>query len=667
MRRLMYSARPLAVWLAVAVMAIGPCEAQLPVVESPTGTAGLRWYRGTYVGPARLNNTNRIYSLIRAGTLYLTVQDALALAIENNLNLDIARYSLPTADWAVVRAQAGGPIRGVPTGAPQVGASDSGIGVLGAISAAGLGGGGNGGGGGGGNGGGVSVQQVGPAVVNYDPSFTGQNTFSHITVPFANLTAAGVNPLVTGEEISSTQVQQAASTGGSVFVRNYYFRQSENSPFDSVDPVLGPNMRIHIQQPLAQGYGTALNMRSIRVAQNGVGAARENFRGQLIATVANTLNLYWNLVSANDELKARQRALEATQKFAEQTKYEIELGTLARYQLPRAEAEAEGRKQDLILAEATVRQREDQLKLEITRRDEPAIEAAHIVCLDAIEIPAEDNLPAMHELISAALAKRPDIAAAKIADENAEINALGTKNGLLPVVIAYADSYNRGASGQPVPGSGVNSYFTGGYGNALGQIFRRDFPSEYVGIQVNQFPLHNRGAQADYGIEQFQLQASQLTSQRDVNNIGVAISNQAIALRQARARYSTAVNTRKLQEQILEDDRKKFAFGTATFNNLIADERTLVAAQIAEVGAISAYQRARVSLDQVLGQTLEANQVSLDDGIQGQVERQSRAPETPAPAAGNAAAPSYLPASALRPNRGRRRTIPILKRSATIV
>jgi outer membrane protein len=129
-----------------------------------------------------------------------------------------------------------------------------------------------------------------------------------------------------------------------------------------------------------------------------------------------------------------------------------------------------------------------------------------------------------------------------------------------------------------------------------------------------------------------QLQASQLTSQRDVNNIGVAISNQAIALRQARARYSTAVNTRKLQEQILEDDRKKFAFGTATFNNLINDERMLVAAQIAEVTAIAAYQRARVSLDQVLGQTLEANQISLEEGIQGQVERPSKAPDSPSPA-----------------------------------
>jgi outer membrane protein len=638
MRRAIISIRPLAVWLAVIAIGVAPGEAQLPVVERPEGTIGIRSYRGTYVGPARTNNTNRIYSLIRAGTLYLTVQDALALAIENNLDLEISRYSLPSADWAVERAQAGGPIRGVSAGAPQVGSSDSGIGVLGAISAAGLSGGGGGGAGSVGGGSGVSVQQVGPAVINYDPSFTGSNTFSHITVPFANLTAAGVNPLVVGEEISSTQLQQGLDTGGSVTARNYYFRQRENSPFDSIDPVLGPNMRIMVQQPLLQGNGVALNSRSIRVARNGVGMARETFRGQLISVAAATLNLYWNLVSANDELKARERALQVTQKFAEQTNYEIELGTLARYQLPRAEAEAESRKQDLILAEAAVRQREDQLKLQLTRREDPAVENAHIVCLDSIEIPPEDNLPSVRDLVSAALAKRPDVAASKISDENAQINAIGTKNGLLPTAIAYASTYNRGASGAAVTGAGANEYFSGGYGTSLGQIFRRNFPNEYAGVALNSLPLGNRGAQADYGIEQMQLQASQLTSQRDANNIGVAISNQAIALRQARARYSTAVNTRKLQEQILEDDRKKFAFGTATFNNLISDERMLVAAQIAEVGAIAAYQRARVSLDQVLGQTLEANRISLEEGIQGQVERSSKAPESPSPASAAAQA-----------------------------
>lgn len=610
------------VWVSIALMAALPGEAQLPLIAQPRGPSVWRWYQGVTVGPANLNNGSHIYSMMRAGSLYLTVQDALALAIENNLDLEIARYSLPTADWAVLRAQAGGPIRGISGGAPQVGATDSGIGVLGAISAAGLNSGTGGGAGSVGGGGGVTVQQIGPVVVNYDPSLTGADTFSHITTPFANLAAAGVNPVVDVDAISSTQVQQGLSTGGSVTFRNYYYRQRENSPFDSINPALGPNVRMQYQQPFAQGYGAAVNMRSIRVAQNGVAAARENFRGQLLAVVSNTLNLYWNLVSANNELKARQRAVEVTQGFADQTKYEIGIGAMARYQLPRAEAEAESRRQDLILAQATVQQREDQLKLAITRREDPAVEAAHVVCLDSIEIPPQDELAALPEMVTNALQQRPDVAASKIADENAHINAIGTQNGLLPVVIGYGGTYDRGAAGDLAPGARANGYFAGGYGSALGQIFRHDFPNEYVGLYLGGFPLHNRGAQADYGIEQLQMQASQLSDRRDLNNIAVAISNQAIALRQARARYTAAVNTRQLQQQLLEDDQKKFSFGTATFNTLITDERALVAAQIAEVNAVAAYARARVSLDQVLGRTLEANQITVDEGIAGQVKRQ---------------------------------------------
>ena len=206
---------------------------------------------------------------------------------------------------------------------------------------------------------------------------------------------------------------------------------------------------------------------------------------------------------------------------------------------------------------------------------------------------------------------------------------MGTANGLLPVLIAYADTYNRGAAGSPAASSGVTtaSNFVGGYVTALGQIFRRDFPNEYAGVQLSGLPIHNRLSQADYGIEQIQLQASQISSQRDNNTIAVNVSNQLIAMQQARSRHSAAVNTRKLQEQILEDDQRKFSYGTATFNNLIIDERALVAAQISEVTAQAAYAKARVQLDQVVGRTLEANHVSLDEAVNGQVARPSAVPE----------------------------------------
>jgi outer membrane protein len=619
----------LSVYVCIAAMLAQPAGAQLPLAEKPNGSILWRSYKSTTVAPALLNNSNRIYSLIRAGTLYLTVQDALALAIENNLNLEVERYALPSAEWSLEREQAGGPIRGVTGNAPSVSITDSGIGYLGALQAGGVSGGGGGGGGSVGGGGGAIIQQIGPVVVNFDPSFTGTTTFAHSTTPLAN-PSAGVNPLVDVTSVSAEQVQQGLETGGSVTVRNYYYSDKENAPGDTLNPALGPYVRVVAQQPLLQNAGIALNSRRIRVARNSIIAARETFRAQLLTLVSSVLNLYWSLVSANEELRMRRHALDVTQKFLDDTRTEINIGGLPRVELPRAEAEVANRRQDLVIAETSVRQQEASLKDQLLRREDPAIDAAPIVCLDAIDVPAEDNLPPLKELVATAMAKRPDVTVAKITDQNAAISAIGTANGLLPVLIAYTVAVDRGAAGTAQVGA--NPTFVGGYGTALSQVFRRDFPTEYAGLYLSGFPIHNRQAQADYGIEQLQLQASQLTGQRDNNNIAVNVSNQLIALQQARARYSTAVNTRKLQEQVIEDDRKKFTFGTATFTTLIIDQRTLVAAQISEVGALSAFARARVSLDQVIGETLEKNNISLEEGMQGRVARPSAVPPAPAPA-----------------------------------
>ena len=622
---------PFFAWLCIASLLTPPAAAQLPFAEKPTGPALWRSYKGATTGPISLRNSNRIYALIRAGTLYLTVQDAIALAIENNLNLEVQRYALPTAEWAVERADAGGPIRGLSAGAPQIGISDSGIGVLGALSAAGLGGGNGGGSGSVGGGGGAILQQIGPVVVNFDPSLTGTDEFFHLTQPFANQSGVGVNPLVDSDAISTTSLQQGLATGGLVTVRNYYYQQKENAPGDLLNPALGPYMRIHYSQPLLQGYGVDLNSRTIRVARNGRISARETFRGQLLTLVATVLNQYWTLVSANEDLRMRRHTLEVTQKFFDDTKTEINLGALPRVELSRAEAEVATRRQELAIAETSLRQQEIALKQQLVRNEDPAIEAAPIVCLDSIDVPAEDNLPPLRELVARAMAKRPDVAVAKVGDQNAAINAIGTANGLLPTLFAVGDTLDRGSSGTAT-GPGVNPTFIGGYGTSLGQIVRRDYPSEYVLLYLSSLPVHNRQAQADYGIEQMQLQASQLTGQRDNNTIAVNVSNQVINLQQARARYSTAVNTRKLQEQVLADDQKKFTFGTATFSTLIVDQRTLVGAQLTEVTALGNYARARVSLDQVLGETLEKNNISLEEGMQGKVARPSAAPAAPAPA-----------------------------------
>jgi outer membrane protein TolC len=296
-------------------------------------------------------------------------------------------------------------------------------------------------------------------------------------------------------------------------------------------------------------------------------------------------------------------------------------------ELPRAEAEVATRKQDLTNALANLRQREGTLKEALIRTPDPAIDAAEIVPLDRVQIPDKDDLPALRQLVATAMVKRPDVEVSNFRDQTAEMALAGTENPLLPSLRVTAQTYNRGVAGTPqASGGGANPYFSGGYGTALGQIFRRDFPNYSAGVTFS-IPIGNRTAQGDYGIDQLQYRQSQVMSQRDINNIVVDISARMSALRQARSRYSAARDTRNLQEQLLAADRTKFASGIATFNDIINDQRALVTAQISEVGALTAYAHARVSLDQTLGETLERNGVTLEEGLMGKINRESRTPD----------------------------------------
>ena len=414
----------------------------------------------------------------------------------------------------------------------------------------------------------------------------------------------------------ATTLQQGLITGGAYsfqFTEDYL---RENAPTNNINPSMYPGLSFNFQHSLLQGLGIGVNSRYIREAKIRASGAKDAFRSQLLDLVSNVLNLYWDLVSGNDTVKARQRAVEIAQKFYEDTNNEIRLGVLAGVELPRASAELASRRQELLLAQQTVRQQELQLKDALSREQDPALESAAIIPLDRIEVPAEENLPPLRELVARAMAKRPDVAVAKVNDEIQSLDAIGTVNGLLPTSVGFFSVKDGGAdgAGQIVDGTLPNPENVGNLGTALGQIFRRDYPSERIGAYLV-IPFRNQFAQAEYGIDQLKLQQSQLSGQRTNNQIVVEISRQLTALRQARARYMAAVNTRTLQEQLLEAEQNRFALGQATITSLIVVQRSLVAAQTSELTALANYQHARISLNQELGETLEANHVSVEESL----------------------------------------------------
>jgi outer membrane protein len=595
-------------------------------ITKPSAPRLIAPYMAPEVAPIRLYNSERIRALLRAGNLYLTVQDAIALAVENNLNLEVDRYGILLAQSALERARAGGPLRGVPSASQQVCNVTGGLGVNGSTSTAGLGSGSGCIVGGSGTGG-ATIQQVGAVTPNLDPVMQSTATFGHLTQPQANTQLSQTNALIESVSTSNTTLQQGVISGGTIQFRNFQQALKENAPSDLLNPAVAPHMDIIFRHNLLQGFGVKLNDRGIRIAAVNVVASRETFRSQLLDLVTNVLNLYWDVVAANDEVGTRQRAGENAQKFLEDTKKEIAAGGLPRVELPRAEAQLAKSRMDVIIAQATLRQRSNSLKDAILRVPDPAVEAAEIIPVDRIEVPDTDDLPPLRQLLGIAMERRPDVAVSKFRDQTSEMSLAGTANPLLPSLSVTAQTYNRAAAGTPQASSGgtANEYFVGGYGSALGQIFRRNFPNQSVSLSFNA-PFGNRQAQGDYGIDQLQYRQSQLSSQRDTNNIVVDISARMSALRQARARYSAAKNTRVLQEQLLEYDREKFASGMATFNEVILDQRTLVTAQSSELSALANYAHARVALDQVLGETLEKNQITLEEGMSGRVQRQSNPP-----------------------------------------
>jgi outer membrane protein len=604
-------------------------HAQGPVIDKPTASIFWRSYLPPVLHPTRMTNTERIHSLIRAGKLYLTVQDAVALAIENDLNLEVARNGPLNADWSLERAQSGAPPRGVGGSLGQISGATSGLGALGNASAAGVSAGGASTGGGGGNGG-VTTSQIGTTAQVLDPILQNQSSFSHISFPQATQALTGVPAYVAGQRIYSTTLRQGLPTGGFVQFQSYEQHLNENVPSDNYNPASGGYLQLTGQVPVFQGRGIAVNARQISVAINDKVSARNTFRSQLETLVSSVVTQYWDLVSASDTVKARQDAAGIAQKFYQDTKGQIDLGTLAPVELPRASAELEARKQDLSIAVSSFRQQEASFKEQLTRIPDPALEAAEIVTLDRIQVPADETLPGLRDLFARAMLHRPDMAISKIRDLNADIASIGTKDALQPTGIAFGYYRDRGAAGTPqvVRGEPTSPFFSGGYGRTLGQIFRNDFPTEYAGFYF-QAGIGNHQAQADYGVEQLQLKQGDVSSQRDKNAILVEISNEMLALRQARSRYVVAADSLKLQDELLLAEKNRFSYGTGTISAVVIAQRAVVTAQTTLISSLSAYAHARAALDKALGETLEVNHISVDEGLDGRIARESKISETP--------------------------------------
>lgn len=577
--------------------------------------------------PANLQNTPRLESLVRGGNLYLSVRDVIALTLENNLDIAIQRYGPFMAQEVLRRAAGGGLLRSDintdiiagPQSVSTAGVSSAGSGLAtgaGVGSTAGF------------------VIGYGPNPPNLDPSITAQVQLAHITAPQTNTVATGTTALVTDSRYYYFAYSQQFVSGTSIQGSFTSSHNNINSPFELLNPSTSGTIDFNINQSLLQGFGRAVNNRNIRVAKNNIKVMDLTVKLQVITTVSAVLNLYWDLVSFNEDLRIKKEALQLAQQLYDDNVEQVRLGTLPPIEVTRAAAEVSQRKEDLLISQTNLAQQETVLKNALSRNGVESVwlDEVHIIPLDSFEVPKADNLKPTPELIQEALQNRPEIAQTKINLESSKINVQGTRNNLLPSLSAFADVNNQGLTGPVNPNYNgccgpVNQYFVGGYGNLLGQEFRRDFPNYSAGFSLS-IPLRNRQAQADYAMDQLTIRQKQLQLQRSVNQIRVDVRNAVIGLQQARARYETAVATRELAEQSLKAEQDKFKYGaTGTdVTTVINAQKDLATDQTLEAQAMANYTHAKIAFDQAMGRTLDVNHISMDEARSGRVARESVLP-----------------------------------------
>ena len=603
-----------------------------------------RSYRVGASPSTKFQNSGRFGALIKDGKLYLSLQDAIALALENNLDIELERYAPRMADTDLWRAQAGSLLRGVPlsvqegpngTGGPvetppgsappltpssstildtSINQAQTDLSITG-----------------------PAPLSTGPPIPSFDPSLNGLVGPAFSNTPQSNAVQSGYSFLIEHSMTENIGLQKGFASGAVLDLGYTNLRQSYNNGELSFNPYIASSLGLTLTQPLLQGFGFGLNQRYIRIAKNNERISDLVFRQQLISTVSNIIRLYWDLVSLKEDVEVKHNSLTLAEKLLSDNKVHVEVGTMAPLEVIRAEAEVAQARQSLSNSESLVLEQELILKNALTRTGtaDAQIAAVRIVPTDHIEVPESEQLPSADDLVAMALQNRPDLSAGQVQIENTQMALRGSRNALLPSLNLVASVQGNGLAGvvntYPIPGvtftPRIDPNFVGGYGTVLSQMFRGKYPDYGLALQLD-VPLRNRTARADLARDQLQLRQSEVRLRELQNQVRVQVEAALIALRQARASYQAAVQTRRLQEKALDDMRQQFEVGVARSYDVILNQRDLAQARSNEVVTQSDYIRARTALDRATGMTLQNNSVMLDDAFRGLVAR----PPSPLPA-----------------------------------
>jgi outer membrane protein len=627
-------------------------------------------YQAKKVPLPNLTNTPRIEQLMVNGRLMLSMNDAIALALENNLDIAISRYNLNIADTDVLRTKAGASVLGVNTGIVQ-GTPGGGVGGFGGATTATGGAGGTTGGSGGAGGGTLGIVSstlgIGSPITSYDPILTSTLQIDKFSQEPTNPFSGNVPVLFQNTTTANFLYNQGFATGTSLSVGFNNTRVTTNSQFTTFSPALTPSFRATLTQHLLQGFGIVPNKRFIIIAKNNRNLSDVAFRLQIITTVDQIQNIYWDLVNAYENVKVQQDALALAEKTLSDNKKQVEIGTLAPIEIVRAQSQVATNQQSLIVAQTNLELQQLLMKNALSRTlADPKIIDAEVIPTDTMRIPPQETPLSSQNLINDALQHRPELAESRIDLSSREVSLKAVKNTLLPTVDLFAYYGGSGLAGTFNPAAicgnpGSNPIFCtppadvpapSSYGHAFNQLFTSTAPDKGVGLSVN-IPIRNRTSQANQIRAQLELRQAETRLQQVENEIRIEVRNAQFALQQNWANVAASQAAVDLAQQSLDAEQKKYALGASTTTLVLQQSSALTQAKSNLVAARAAYEKSRVELDRATGLLLEHNGIDMADAQSGVVNRMPSVPYvTPRPSENNpnTAAPPANPPEQPRSN-----------------
>jgi outer membrane protein TolC len=615
---------------ALLFLASAMIEAQVrtPVqLEMPQSHNPLSPYTADHVPEPVLTNSPRLDRLVRDGKLYLSLKDAIDLALENNLDLAIARYNLPIADADLLRTRAGGSFLGVNTGVVQ-GTPGGGVGGYGAGAPGAGAGGTTGGAGGAGAGASGLVQSTlggGTPVSSYDPALTVATGIEHLTEPLSSTQIYGVPSLQLNTAQVNASYTQAFPTGTSISFAFNNNRQTTNSPDFFLSPALNTYYRFTFQQQLLAGFGFGPNLRYLHIAKNNKKISDIAFKNQIIATVTQVENMYWDLVNAYEQAHVNEQSLAFANQTLENAKKQLQLESIPELDVMKAEAEVSRRDQDLTVARTSLQLQESLMKNALTKSlDDPTLGEMPVVPTDRMQTTntETDTGKPILDLIAEGLQNRPELLETDIDLANRQISRKAERNALLPTLSLVGFYGGSGLAGLVPPGVTTTSTSPTDLTGAWQTAFNNSSPDYFVGLNLN-IPFRNRVAKADQYRSELEYRQASLRKEQLKKQIRIEIRNAQYALEQSHARVESARKARDLAERSFEITKKEQDLGSGSSYQTMTAQRDLSVAELDLVTAMTTYQKARVELDRTTGATLEHNGVLIQDAVTGTVAASS--------------------------------------------